>query len=178
MLDACELKRRCDFVVLVSRYTRLQRAGRQYVGLCPLHLERSPSFYVHPQKKIWKCFGCGAGGDLLAFLMRAEHCSFPRALQIVSDFSLGVARESEPQSGSRFRADEGAKPLSARSARSNSPTSQAERQRLIARLDATEVRLQAIRTANDAASAEVATACEPRRKAALLLVNKRITGRE
>src|SRR2546427_4890809 len=88
-LEASALKARADFVAIASRYTRLSRAGRQYVGRCPFHSERRPSFYVEPQRKIWKCFGCQAGGDLFAFVMRAEGCDFLDALRIVAEFSAG-----------------------------------------------------------------------------------------
>ncbi len=83
-LLASEVKARADFVAIASRYTSLRRAGRQYVGLCPFHSERHPSFYVHPEKKIFYCFGCAAGGDLFAFIMRAEGCDFVSALRIVA----------------------------------------------------------------------------------------------
>lgn len=83
-LDAREVKQHADFLTIVFRYTQLRRAGRQYVGLCPFHWERHPSFYVEPERKIWKCFGCGAGGDVFAFVMRAESCDFARAVEIVS----------------------------------------------------------------------------------------------
>src|SRR5215472_4609573 len=94
-LDARFLKARCDFLAIASRYTRLRRTGRQYVGLCPFHSERHPSFYVEPKRKIWKCFGCERGGDLFSFLMLAENCDFLGALRIVAGFS-GVASESVP----------------------------------------------------------------------------------
>lgn len=83
-LLASEVKARADFVAIASRYTRLRRAGRQYVGLCPFHSERHPSLYVHPEKKIFYCFGCAAGGDLFDFIMRAEDCGFTDALRIVA----------------------------------------------------------------------------------------------
>lgn len=114
-LNARDVKAQADFLAVASRYTRLRRSGRQYVGLCPLHSERHPSFYVHPGKKIFHCFGCGAGGDVFHFVMCAEGCGFQRALEIVAEFSEGVARESEPRSGERFRAGVGAKPLAPRS---------------------------------------------------------------
>lgn len=113
-LDAREVKARADFVAIASGYTRLRRSGRQLVGLCPFHSERHPSFFVEPARKVWKCFGCGAGGDVFDFIMRAEPCDFLRALEIAASLS-GVARESEPQSGERIRAGVGAKPLAPRS---------------------------------------------------------------
>ncbi len=114
-LDARQVKHRCDFVAIASRYMRLRRAGRQYRGLCPFHQERHPSFYVEPERKIFYCFGCGVGGDVFDFIMRIEGCDFLRALQVLDGFSSGVARESELRSSERFRAGVGAKPLSPRS---------------------------------------------------------------
>ncbi|MGH9684410.1 MAG: CHC2 zinc finger domain-containing protein [Candidatus Acidiferrales bacterium] len=176
MPDVLELKCRADFLVVVSRYTKLHRAGRQFVGLCPFHFERSPSFYIEPQRKIWKCFGCERGGDLFAFVMLIEHCDFCRAVQILSDFSTGVARASEPRSGERLGASKGGEAPSAREAGvGHSPPLQAERARIIARLDATERLLAMIRATNEVASRELATACEPRGEAASLLVTNRIT---
>jgi len=87
LFDAREIKRRADFVAIVSRYTKLRRAGSQYRGLCLFHSERNPSLYIEPQQKLWKCFGCGAGGDVFAFVMLAEQCDFPSALRIVAGFS-------------------------------------------------------------------------------------------
>jgi hypothetical protein len=163
-LDPRELKRTADFLAIVSRYTKLRRAGSQYVGLCPFHREHTPSFYVDPQKKLFKCFGrCDAGGDIFNFVMRAEGCSFSEAVRIVA----GVGRESDSRSESRFRATVGGgSPLSARSARLTSP--QSSREALLAALDATERRNAAIRAANDA-DAEFATACESRGHEPLLL---------
>lgn len=158
LLDARDLKGRCDFISAVRRYVRLRRAGRQYVGLCPFHKEKHPSFYVESQRKIFYCFGCGAGGDVFDFIMRVESCDFRQALQILAAFP-GVARDSEPRSGERFGAGVGASPPAAKRPALNSPD---ERARIVAQLDATEKRLQGIRAANAAASAALATACEPR----------------
>lgn len=154
--DAGELKLSADFVAIASRYTRLHRAGGQYVGLCPFHAESTPSLYVEPERKIWKCFGCGRGGDVFNFIVQAEGCGFSRALEIVA----GIVSGSEPRSGERFAANErGAAPL-AREA--GGEPSQPSRAALIARLDATERRLEGIRATNEAGMMELATACEPR----------------
>jgi len=174
LLDPREVKRAADFVAIVSRYTRLRRSGRQFVGPCPFHTERTPSFYVDPQRKLFKCFGrCDAGGDMFDFIMRAERCDFPSALRIAA----GVARESEPRSGERFRGRVGGEAPSAREA--GATPSQTEHARLVARLDATAARLKAIGAANEiplACAAERA-ACEPR-SGEPLFINKRTTGHE
>jgi CHC2 zinc finger len=111
LLDACDVKARADFFAIASRYMRLRRSGRQFVGLCPFHSERHPSFYVHPEKKIFYCFGCGAGGDLFDFVMRVENCDFLAGLRIVAEFSFGGSpRERAPEGRERFRAGVGAAP--------------------------------------------------------------------
>jgi DNA primase len=169
-LDARELKARVGLSVVASRFTQLRRSGRQLVGLCPLHSERHPSFYVHPEKQVFHCFGCGAGGDVFAFVMRVTGCDFRRALEIVADFSKGVACASEPRSGSRFGASEGAKPLSPPKAGAcYSQSSLDSRARLLAALEATNRRLRAIEAANRDASAALVTACEPDRGSLYLL---------
>jgi CHC2 zinc finger len=161
-LDAHELKSCADLVEFVSQFTRLRRSGRQLVGLCPLHTERHPSFYVHPGKQVFYCFGCGAGGDVFAFIMRVHDCDFRRALEIVAACSDGIARASEPRSGSRFGASERAKPLSPPTADTRySQSCQDSRARILAALDATDRRLRAIQSQNRATSAALATACEP-----------------
>jgi len=110
-LRAEDVKARADMVAIAGRYTHLHRAGRQFVGLCPFHRERKPSFYVHPEKKIFYCFGCRRGGDVYSFIMLAEAVDFLDALRIVSRDSDGVALASGPRSGPRFGVGEGAKPL-------------------------------------------------------------------
>jgi hypothetical protein len=114
-------KQRANMFAIASRYTHLRRNGRQHIGLCPFHKERHPSFYIHPEKKVFYCFGCGAGGDVFALVMRAENCDFRRALKVVQGLSLGVARGSEPRSGECFGARAGASPQPAKRAAAHSP---------------------------------------------------------
>jgi hypothetical protein len=124
---ADRVKQRSDMIAIAGCYTRLRRSGRQFVGLCPFHKERHPSFFIHPQKKLFYCFGCGAGGDVFALVIRAEHCDFRSALKIVQDFSSGVARGSEPRSGERFVERVGASPQPALRADSYSPKEETRR---------------------------------------------------
>src|SRR5215467_3324375 len=140
-LIASKVKDRADFVAIVSRYTWLRRAGRQYFGRCPFHTERHPSFYIEPERKLWKCFGCGAGGDLFDFVMRAEDCNFSDSLWIVADFNSGVARDSAPRSGARFGVSEGASPLAAKRPGIHSQSSKQSRAQILAQLEATNRRL-------------------------------------
>ena len=159
--DACEVKRYADFFSIVSRYTRLQKAGRQFVGLCPFHSERNPSFFIEPERKIFHCFGCGCGGDVFAFIMRIEGCDLPSALRIAIEITAGVATGSEGRRPSRFAGCEGgAAPCLPKAGSQNS---QKDRARVLARLQEAERRLAMIRATNVAASAALATACEPER---------------
>ena len=75
-----EVKARLDAVEYIGRDVRLQRAGRNWKGLCPFHGEKTPSFFVFPDRGSYKCFGCGEGGDLLTFVMRRNRIEFPDAL--------------------------------------------------------------------------------------------------
>jgi hypothetical protein len=168
-LNARELKERIDLSDFASAYTRLRRSGRQLVGLCPIHSERHPSFYVHPQRQVWFCFGCNRGGDLFDFVMSVKCCNFRRALEITAEFSDRVARASEPRSGSRFGAGRGEAPRPAERGVLHSQSLQESRVRIVAALDATNRRLLAIEATNREASVVLATACEPERGSLYLL---------
>lgn len=74
-----------DIVALVSSYVRLSRAGVQFKGLCPFHEEKTPSFYVHPAKGFFKCYGCGAGGDAFNFIQLKEKVDFVEARRILAE---------------------------------------------------------------------------------------------
>lgn len=80
-----EVRDRVDIVDLVGRYVDLRRSGMNYKGLCPFHRERSPSFNVNPARKGYKCFGCGAGGDAIRFVMELEGKSFPEAIRKLAE---------------------------------------------------------------------------------------------
>lgn len=74
-----------DIVDYVSQYVRLKKHGRDYMGLCPFHKEKSPSFHVNQEKQLFHCFGCGAGGNLVQFVMRSEGLDFLEALKLMAD---------------------------------------------------------------------------------------------
>ena len=76
-----EIKDRVDIVATIGDYVRLKRAGTTYKGLCPFHQEKTPSFNVHPEKRIYHCFGCGAGGDVISFLRKIDNKSFPEVVE-------------------------------------------------------------------------------------------------
>lgn len=66
-----------DVVEVVSSYIPLKRAGRSFKACCPFHSEKTPSFFVNPEKQIWHCFGCNAGGGSVNFVMQYERVPFP-----------------------------------------------------------------------------------------------------
>lgn len=74
-----------DIVDYVSQYVSLKKSGRDYSGLCPFHSEKSPSFHVSRDKQLFHCFGCGASGNLVQFVMRMESLDFPEALKVLAD---------------------------------------------------------------------------------------------
>jgi len=74
-----EIKNAADIVDIVSESVLLKKAGKNYIGLCPFHSEKTPSFTVSPDKQIFHCFGCGTGGNVFSFLMKQEGLSFPEA---------------------------------------------------------------------------------------------------
>ncbi len=82
-----EVLRSNDIVDIISPYVKLKRSGANYFGLCPFHNEKSPSFSVSREKQIFYCFGCGAGGNALTFLMKYENASFGEAMQMLADRS-------------------------------------------------------------------------------------------
>ena len=80
-----ELIDRCNIVDVVSSYVKLKKAGANYLGLCPFHNEKTPSFTVSPEKQLYKCFGCGAGGNVIGFVMQIENLEFIDAVKKLAD---------------------------------------------------------------------------------------------
>lgn len=80
-----ELSARNDIVDIVSQYVQLKKSGANYFGLCPFHNEKTASFSVSPDKQIFHCFGCGAGGGVITFVMKAEGLEFPDAVRYLAD---------------------------------------------------------------------------------------------
>ncbi len=76
-----EVREAADILELISESVVLKKTGKNYQGLCPFHAEKTPSFSVNPSKQIFYCFGCGIGGDAIAFLMKKEGMSFPEAVR-------------------------------------------------------------------------------------------------
>jgi DNA primase len=90
------VKQAADIVEVVSAHTDLRRQGSHYVGLCPFHEERSPSFSVEPQEKLYHCFGCGVGGDVIKFVEEKEGLGFTEAVELLADrYGVELERQQE-----------------------------------------------------------------------------------
>ncbi len=90
-----EVRARADIVDVVSSYFPLTRSGSNYKALCPFHREKTPSFFVSPQKQIYHCFGCGKGGNVFSFIMEYEKVSFPEAVKILAQrYNVPIPEES------------------------------------------------------------------------------------
>lgn len=76
-----EIRSRLDVVDIVGKYVQLKQAGKNFLGLCPFHTEKTPSFIVSPELQRYKCFGCGASGDIFNFVQNIEHIDFPETLE-------------------------------------------------------------------------------------------------
>lgn len=92
-----EVRRRTDIVSLIGEYVTLRKAGRNYLGLCPFHQEKTPSFNVSPEKQMFHCFGCGEGGNGVSFLMKLNHLTFPEAVRQLAH-KVGVVISDRPLS--------------------------------------------------------------------------------
>ena len=100
-----EVRARNDIVDIISQYVKLKRAGSNYVGLCPFHNEKTPSFSVSQSKQFYHCFGCGAGGNVISFVMNYENYSFQEALKYLAD-RAGVKLPEESASPEARRSSE------------------------------------------------------------------------
>lgn len=98
----------CDIISIISRYTPLKKAGRNYKALCPLHGEKTPSFVVSEEKQLFHCFGCGAGGSAIQFMMQMEKLEFIEAVEALAeqcglDLSPYEVRQSNPEAGKELQ---------------------------------------------------------------------------
>ncbi len=107
-----DIKSRLDLTELVSGYVTLQRSGHNFKACCPFHQERTPSFYVNPERQSWHCFGaCATGGDIFSFVMKAENLEFRETLQRLAN-QAGVAlptRERQSEQEDLYRLNEAAR---------------------------------------------------------------------
>src|ERR1700674_6006917 len=90
-----ELRDRISLSALVGRRVKLARRGREYAGLCPFHHEKTPSFYVVEDKSFFHCFGCGAHGDAIGFVMRADNLDFIEAVErLAGEAGIAVPQQT------------------------------------------------------------------------------------
>lgn len=93
-----QVQQATDIIELVGQYVALKRRGKEFLGLCPFHDDRKPSMNVSPAKQIFKCFACGAGGDVFKFLMLYEKYSFPEAVQALAERAhIPIPTDQAPQ---------------------------------------------------------------------------------
>lgn len=94
-----EVREKTNIVEVIGQYVQLKKSGKNYLGLCPFHEEKTPSFSVAEDKQIFHCFGCGKGGNVYTFLQELEGISFPEAVKKVADLEqipLGIEISNEP----------------------------------------------------------------------------------
>jgi DNA primase len=90
-----EIKNAADIVDIVSEVVHLKKAGKNFLGLCPFHSEKTPSFSVSPEKQIYHCFGCGVGGNIFSFLMKHDGIAFPEAARsLARRYSINIPTQS------------------------------------------------------------------------------------
>lgn len=82
--DVSLVRDKVDIVQLIAEYSPLKQTGKNFRGVCPIHQEKTPSFFVRPERGLWYCFGCQKGGDIFTFLMEKENLSFGEALQVLA----------------------------------------------------------------------------------------------
>ncbi|MDI6734078.1 MAG: DNA primase [Patescibacteria group bacterium] len=107
------IKEKIELVDFLRSYLTLSPAGKNFKAICPFHQEKTPSFIVSPERQIWHCFGCGAGGDVIGFAMRYENLEFPEALRFLAE-RAGITLQSmglqaEREFGALFDIHEAAK---------------------------------------------------------------------
>ncbi|MEM1416216.1 MAG: DNA primase, partial [Myxococcota bacterium] len=97
------IRERVDLGALIGEYVRLQKSGASLKGRCPFHDEKSPSFYVHPHRGFFKCFGCDAKGDVFSFLMRMEGLGFGEAARRLAERAGVELPTSDPREDEAYR---------------------------------------------------------------------------
>ena len=80
-----EIQRVTDIVHVISEYVHLKHSGKNFIGLCPFHAEKTPSFTVNPDRQFFKCYGCGAGGSVFTFIMKQEGVEFTDAVRLLAE---------------------------------------------------------------------------------------------
>jgi len=99
-----EVRQRADIVEVIGAHVRLKRTGRNFVGLCPFHQEKTPSFSVNPERGFFHCFGCNAGGSVFNFIMKMEGLTFPEAVRSLAQ-RYGIELPEEQSGGGPSRSE-------------------------------------------------------------------------
>lgn len=99
-----EIRARIDIAAFIGAHVPLKKRGNDLVGLCPFHAEKTPSFHVHPDRGFFKCFGCGAGGDVITFVQKSENVGFVDAVRALAS-KAGVELEPENPRAARSRSE-------------------------------------------------------------------------
>jgi DNA primase len=84
-------------VEVISKYVKLKQSGSNFAGLCPFHNEKTPSFFVSPREKVWHCFGCNLGGDVIGFIMKFKDLSYQEAEKFLKEREKSEKRRSQTQ---------------------------------------------------------------------------------
>src|SRR5207244_12222564 len=97
--DVARVRAATDFVQLASEHMALRKVGRRWVGLCPFHGEKTPSFSVNAEEGLYYCFGCQAKGDVITFLREVEHLDFAEAVQKLATRARSTLRFADTSAG-------------------------------------------------------------------------------
>src|SRR6478609_6581937 len=92
------IKEENNIVDIVSETISLKKTGKNYLGRCPFHNEKTPSFTVSSEKQIYKCFGCGEAGNVISFVMKTRNLSFPEAVKFLGE-KVGIVIEDSDSTG-------------------------------------------------------------------------------
>lgn len=96
-----EIREKSDLVEIISAHVALRKSGRTFLGLCPFHNEKTPSFHVNPERQVWKCFGCGEGGDIFTFVQKMDSLTFPQAIEQLAK-KAGVTIERSEKAARQY----------------------------------------------------------------------------
>ena len=98
------VRHRVDILELISESVRLEKKGRNFIGNCPFHQDKDPSFTVSPEKQIFYCFGCHVGGNIYKFLMLRDNLEFPEAVrELAARAGIEIPESADPDQGQRGR---------------------------------------------------------------------------